>query len=216
MGALAGLLAGRVRALTIRWSGCAAPSRPCASGRAAGRSCIGVDDAQLLDPASAALVLHLVTSGTAFVVATVRTGERPPDAVVSLWKDTGAQRLELGELGEHGDARARRVGARRPGRAPDAAGGCTTAAAATCCTYASCCSARCARGARRARRVVDRARAAARSAARSPSWWRAGWRTWPPRSAARSSSSRSGSRCGSTRRRSSPASAPSRARRRAG
>ena len=59
-----------------------------------------MDDAQLLDPASAALVLHLVTSGTAFVVATVRTGERPPDAVVSLWKDTGAQRLELGELGE--------------------------------------------------------------------------------------------------------------------
>jgi DNA-binding CsgD family transcriptional regulator len=59
---------------------------------------VGVDDAQLLDPTSAALVLQLTSTATAFVVATVRTGEPCPDAIQSLWKDAGAQRLELLEL----------------------------------------------------------------------------------------------------------------------
>ena len=67
--------------------------------RADGRSIVlGVDDAQLLDPVSAALVLHLAATATAFVIATVRTNERCPDAIVSLWKDEGAARIELGEL----------------------------------------------------------------------------------------------------------------------
>ncbi len=66
---------------------------------AAGRSLVvGVDDAQLLDPTSAALVLQLISTATAFVVATVRSGEPCPDAIQSLWKDAGAQRLELLEL----------------------------------------------------------------------------------------------------------------------
>ncbi len=59
---------------------------------------IGVDDAQLLDPVSAALVLHLATSGSAFVLATVRAGEPCPDAIVSLWKDDTARRMELAYL----------------------------------------------------------------------------------------------------------------------
>jgi DNA-binding CsgD family transcriptional regulator len=68
---------------------------------AAGRSIvIGVDDAQRLDPASAALVLQLVMTGTAFVLATVRSSEPCPDAVESLWKDAGAERLELRPLSE--------------------------------------------------------------------------------------------------------------------
>src|SRR5271154_306552 len=67
--------------------------------RAGGRPVVlGVDDAQLLDAASAALVLHLATSRSAFIVATVRAGEPCPDAVVSLWKDGPARRIELGEL----------------------------------------------------------------------------------------------------------------------
>jgi DNA-binding CsgD family transcriptional regulator len=67
--------------------------------RAGGRQVvIGVDDAQLLDPVSAALVLHLATSGSAFVLATVRAGEPCPDAIVSLWKDDTAQRMELSYL----------------------------------------------------------------------------------------------------------------------
>ena len=61
---------------------------------------IGVDDAQLLDPVSAALVLHLASSGSAFVLATVRAGELCPDAIVSLWKDDTARRMELSYLSD--------------------------------------------------------------------------------------------------------------------
>jgi DNA-binding CsgD family transcriptional regulator len=61
---------------------------------------LGVDDAQWLDQASATLVLHLASTGTAFMLATVRAGEACPDAIVSLWKDAGARRLEIGSLGE--------------------------------------------------------------------------------------------------------------------
>jgi DNA-binding NarL/FixJ family response regulator len=65
-----------------------------------GRVVLGLDDAQLLDPVSAALILHLTVTGAAFVVATVRSGEPCPDAIVSLWKDAGARRLELTRLGD--------------------------------------------------------------------------------------------------------------------
>ena len=61
---------------------------------------LGVDDGHLLDAASAALVLHLAASGTAFVVVTVRAGEPCPDPVVALWKDAGALRLELQQLSQ--------------------------------------------------------------------------------------------------------------------
>ena len=67
---------------------------------AAGRVLLGVDDGHLLDAASAALVLHLAASGTAFVVVTVRAGETCPDPVVALWKDAGALRLELQQLSQ--------------------------------------------------------------------------------------------------------------------
>jgi len=69
--------------------------------RAAGREIVlGVDDAHLLDLQSASLVAHLAGTSTAFVVATVRAEEQCPDAVVSLWKDLGAARLELTALDE--------------------------------------------------------------------------------------------------------------------
>ena len=61
---------------------------------------IGVDDVQLLDCMSAALILHLAAAAAAFVVATVRSDEPCEDAIVSLWKDLEAPRLELGRLGE--------------------------------------------------------------------------------------------------------------------
>jgi len=61
---------------------------------------LGIDDAQLLDQTSAALVLHLATTATGFSVTTVRTGEQCPDAIVSLWKDTHTRRLELEALDE--------------------------------------------------------------------------------------------------------------------
>jgi len=61
---------------------------------------IAVDDAQLLDPTSAALVLHLVREEIAFVIVTVRAGEPTPDAISALWRDAGVSRLELSTLDE--------------------------------------------------------------------------------------------------------------------
>jgi DNA-binding CsgD family transcriptional regulator len=59
---------------------------------------LGVDDAHLLDDGTAALVLHIVTTGTARVLATVRSGELCPDAVTALWKQGHATRLDVGAL----------------------------------------------------------------------------------------------------------------------
>lgn len=62
------------------------------------RVVLALDDAHLLDPASAALVLHVAMSKVAFVVVTLRTGEPCPDSIVALWKDLGTSRLELQDL----------------------------------------------------------------------------------------------------------------------
>src|SRR6202042_3804496 len=61
---------------------------------------IGVDDAQRLDPASAALILQLAMTGPAFVLPPAGSSEPCPDAVQSLWKDAGAERLEVQPLSE--------------------------------------------------------------------------------------------------------------------
>jgi DNA-binding CsgD family transcriptional regulator len=69
--------------------------------RAAGRSVwLGIDDAQMLDQASAALVLNLATAANVFVVVTVATAATIPDAIDSLWKDGGARRIELQPLSD--------------------------------------------------------------------------------------------------------------------
>jgi predicted ATPase len=57
-----------------------------------------VDDAHLLDQASAATVHMLAASGTVRVVVTVRSGETVPDAIAALWKDGHALRVELQPL----------------------------------------------------------------------------------------------------------------------
>jgi DNA-binding CsgD family transcriptional regulator len=62
------------------------------------RLILGVDDAHLLDDASAALVHQLAVRGLAVVVATMRTGEPAPDSVTALWKDGLARRLDLSAL----------------------------------------------------------------------------------------------------------------------
>lgn len=54
-----------------------------------------VDDAHHLDTLSAALVHQLATSGSTFVLATVRTGEPTPIPITALWKDGVLERLEL-------------------------------------------------------------------------------------------------------------------------
>jgi DNA-binding CsgD family transcriptional regulator/tetratricopeptide (TPR) repeat protein len=59
---------------------------------------LGIDDAHLLDPVSAAMVLELTTEGPVFVIMTIRKGEACPDAVTSVWKDGAAAVVELSAL----------------------------------------------------------------------------------------------------------------------
>lgn len=54
-----------------------------------------VDDAHMLDGASAALVRHLVASRLVFVLATIRSASPAPDAITGLWKDQHAERIDL-------------------------------------------------------------------------------------------------------------------------
>lgn len=61
------------------------------------RAVVAIDDAHLLDEASAALVQHLMATSAAFVLATVRDGEQAPDAM-RLLKDRTIDRLRLGPL----------------------------------------------------------------------------------------------------------------------
>lgn len=62
------------------------------------RVVIGVDDAHLLDAASAVVVHQMVLLERATVVLTVRSGQPTPDAVTALWKDGHLRRLELQPL----------------------------------------------------------------------------------------------------------------------
>ncbi len=62
------------------------------------RVVLGIDDAHMLDDASAALLFHLVINGIAFVVATLPTGEPAPGPVTALWKEGVAERLEIQAL----------------------------------------------------------------------------------------------------------------------
>jgi hypothetical protein len=57
-----------------------------------------VDDAHLLDDATATLVHQLASSGSAFVLVTVRSTEPVPDAILALWKDSLAERMVVGGL----------------------------------------------------------------------------------------------------------------------
>jgi DNA-binding CsgD family transcriptional regulator/tetratricopeptide (TPR) repeat protein len=59
-----------------------------------------VDDADRLDPASAALVAQVGDDPRVFVVSTVPIDQPVPDAVTALWKDLGAARIDLGPLDE--------------------------------------------------------------------------------------------------------------------
>jgi DNA-binding NarL/FixJ family response regulator len=57
-----------------------------------------VDDAQLLDDASAALVLAIATTGVAPLLLTVRSHEPAPDAIIRLWRDRHLDRVDLQPL----------------------------------------------------------------------------------------------------------------------
>jgi DNA-binding CsgD family transcriptional regulator len=83
--------------------------------RAAGRRMVlCVDDAQLLDDASAALVHQLVAAREAFAVVTVRPDEPAPDAVRALWKDELCPLIELRALDRDEVARLLEAGVGAP------------------------------------------------------------------------------------------------------
>ena len=65
------------------------------------RLCLCVDDAHLLDDASATLVHQLAATTAASVVATIRSGEPAPDVVTALWRDNLAERREVKPLTAH-------------------------------------------------------------------------------------------------------------------
>ncbi len=60
-----------------------------------------VDDAQLLDHQSAAVLLSLVSAKSLRLLATMRVGESPSDAVTALWKEQLVERLDLEPLDRH-------------------------------------------------------------------------------------------------------------------
>jgi DNA-binding CsgD family transcriptional regulator len=62
------------------------------------RVALGIDDAHLLDHASAATVAHVVTRSAAFVIMTARSGEPLPDALTRLCKDDLADTLIVAPL----------------------------------------------------------------------------------------------------------------------
>jgi DNA-binding CsgD family transcriptional regulator/tetratricopeptide (TPR) repeat protein len=64
------------------------------------RLALCVDDAHLLDAASAALVHQLAVGATASLLVTVRIGEPAPDPIVALWKDRVAERVDLQPLSD--------------------------------------------------------------------------------------------------------------------
>lgn len=67
------------------------------------RVAIAIDDAHLLDDASATVVAHLVSHRLAFVLLTARTGEQVSDALMRLVKDgpLGAHRAAAATRGHH-------------------------------------------------------------------------------------------------------------------
>jgi DNA-binding CsgD family transcriptional regulator/tetratricopeptide (TPR) repeat protein len=64
------------------------------------RTLLAVDDAHLLDDASATLLHQLAIDRATRMVVTVRAGEPAPDAVTALWKDDLVTRLEVSALSQ--------------------------------------------------------------------------------------------------------------------
>ena len=59
---------------------------------------ITLDDAHLVDDATAALLHHVVNRRLAQVVVTVRSGEALPEAITAMWKDGHCVRIDVQAL----------------------------------------------------------------------------------------------------------------------
>ncbi|HAW11337.1 MAG TPA: hypothetical protein DCX12_09835, partial [Chloroflexi bacterium] len=66
--------------------------------RGSGRMVVSVDDAQLLDAASAALLHQLASTQTASLLLTARSGEPLPDSIMGLRKEGAIGWIELQPL----------------------------------------------------------------------------------------------------------------------
>ena len=66
-----------------------------------GEALLVVDDVQLLDEASLALLWLLATDSAVTVLGTLRTDDPVPPTATDLWKDQHLRRLELGPLDRH-------------------------------------------------------------------------------------------------------------------
>ena len=69
-----------------------------AQARRVGPPVLVVDDIQLLDPQSAAVLLSLVSAKSVRLLGTMRAGDTPSDAVTALWKEQMVDRLDLDPL----------------------------------------------------------------------------------------------------------------------
>jgi DNA-binding NarL/FixJ family response regulator len=96
LGALAPLLPADSRAPGPRGNWLRAAADAIASG--SGPLLLVVDDAHLLDNASATVVQQLATPDRAFVVLTTRAGLPVPEPLLALWKDAIVERLDLAPL----------------------------------------------------------------------------------------------------------------------
>ena len=97
-----------------------AESRPSRPHRRRAPPVLVLDDAQLLDAQSAAVLLSLVAAKSLRLLVTMRSGSTPSDAVTALWKEQLVDRLDLSPLDPHGDSRScsRPCSADRSRRAP--------------------------------------------------------------------------------------------------
>ena len=68
------------------------------TGRGGAVPVLVLDDAQLLDAQSAAVLLSLVAAKSLRLLATMRSGTSPSDAVTALWKEDLLERLDLSPL----------------------------------------------------------------------------------------------------------------------
>lgn len=98
-GALAGAIRGNGQPPDVGdWSDLVRRSQALVGQSEGRRLVLMVDDAHLLDDASATLIHQLAADGSAFVLATTRASDPAPDPVVALWKEGLAERIELGTL----------------------------------------------------------------------------------------------------------------------
>ena len=92
-----------------------------------------VDDAHLLDPGSAALLLQGATSSAATLLITLETSETAPDPITALWRDDVADRLDLAPLDRTETVHLVEQALGGP-LEPAAHGSCGASAAETCCS----------------------------------------------------------------------------------